>query len=411
MDKPIAKRFAAGGAATTFGTIWLMADTRVRALLGKIAAGPPARLDDGGAPVANVTGYNVSRGIASIDICGVLVKYPSPEPWYDNWCGVTATTSILEKLSRAAADPAVRAIALILDCPGGTVDGTNELAEAVARVNRFKPVHALVSDLAASGGYYIASQCRSITCNAMGSVGSIGVYAVLSDTSAMMESIGIKLTTVATGGVKGAGSDGRVTPALVEDVNRQITATLDKFVADVAQGRGIPSADVRSLADGRVWIAPEALKRRLIDAVASVPDALAAIASSPGEGLKRKTPAPQPTGDPVAVAKAEWARDAGGVRKSFSSEAAYVGFRKSELMGRVNRKGAPGPTTADRPGAAPTPTPTSTRTPIPADPKGAARREWARMKQAERAAWVSESVFVAFRAAELRGSIKLGGPR
>lgn len=271
---------AAGLDLSALSGPWFMAEDRINALFARIRAMPnqrPAAYDDHDAsPAAAVAGYAVKNGVARIDIRGVMTKYPMPEAWMDAWCGTCPTLPLIDALNRAMADWTVKGIVFVIDSPGGMVAGSNMLAEAIAAATRVKPCHAVVSDLAASAGYYVASQCDTIACNAMGEVGCIGVYTVLADMTKYYEDWGVKLHLVSSGGVKGLGADGTVSQELLDDRKRGVMAVYEKFIADVAAGRGFSIEQARQLGDGRCWIAPEALKLGLIDAVASPEDAVVA---------------------------------------------------------------------------------------------------------------------------------------
>ncbi len=218
-------------------------------------------------------GYVVENGVARIPIVGIMVKYPS-------WWGAS-TLEIQETIGRALMDFQVKTIALVFDCPGGYGLGCSDLADYVAKVNGTgagqKPIDAIISDLAASAGYWVASQCRSITCNLAGSAGCIGVYTVLVDDSKFWAEMGIDWQLISSGGVKGLGADGKITPELKADVQREINDSTNLFVAAVSRGRGMTPELATQLADGRSWIANEAKQLGLIDNVLSVEDAMAAL--------------------------------------------------------------------------------------------------------------------------------------
>lgn len=259
-----------------FAGPWMLSEERIKALFARLrdARADIPDDDDGGCEPAPAS-YRVQNGVAIFDICGTLTKYPIGYGW-DEALGLCPTTPIMDAVNRAANDWMVRSLNFVIDSPGGMVAGTNQLAELIAKVNRKKSCYATVSDLAASGGYYLASQCRSISCNAMGEVGCIGVYTVLADWSKFYDEFGVKLTVVSSGGVKGLGADGVVSQELIDDQRRGIMGMYEKFIADVASGRGITLDEARKLGDGRCWIAPEALKLGLIDSVSSVDSAIAA---------------------------------------------------------------------------------------------------------------------------------------
>lgn len=292
----------AGLDLSAFAGPWLLHEGRVKALQAKVAgmvsgtATPQARVrDDHGAD--HEDSYALVGGVAVIKVVGLLTKYPSPCRELDEWFGFCPTLPIMAALNEAIVDERVKEIAFVIDSPGGMVAGTSELAEAIAVADQIKPCRAIVSDLAASGGYYIASQCRSIACNAMGEVGCIGVYTVLVDDSKFYESLGVEFTVISSGGVKGLGADGKVTEEFKDDQKRGVLAMYEKFVADVARGRehaGMTPDQARQVGDGRTWIAKQALGLKLIDSIASAADALSAInIQLSGANAPAVTPAPQ----------------------------------------------------------------------------------------------------------------------
>jgi signal peptide peptidase SppA len=253
---------------------WLMAEDRVEELFGRLhAAGKTAEYRDGKITPADIL-YTVEDHVATIPIVGVLTKYKSG---MDEYCGFCPAEGLMEALNLSLADPDVRAINLVIDSPGGMVDGTTLFAEAVAKANKTKRVYATISDMCGSGGYWIASQCHSISANDTAFVGCIGVYTVLVDSSKFWSEMGVNFTLVGSGGVKGHGADKKVTPELVSDVQREITGTYERFVAVVAKGRGMSIPAAQALADGRSWIAKEAKQLGLIDSVASPEAAMTAI--------------------------------------------------------------------------------------------------------------------------------------
>ena len=215
------------------------------------------------------------NGIAIIEICGTLTKY---QEWYDEWCGFVSARAIEAALERAAEDPSVFAIVLEIDSPGGMVAGTTELAKMIAHVDQnVKPVYAIVSDMCASGGYWLASQCRKRFANDVATVGSIGVYVCWPDLTDYWAEIGVTWNLISTGRYKGLGADYKVTEDLKEQEQREINAIFELFIAAIVSGVGLSDAQVRALADGRCWIGAQAQTNGLIDEIASREAAYQAI--------------------------------------------------------------------------------------------------------------------------------------
>lgn len=211
--------------------------------------------------------YKVEGGVAQIEVVGIITDYPS-DPWFDDFFGLCPARCVIEKLEKAEADPEVQSISIYIDSPGGLATAGGMLAQAVAGCR--KDVEVRCGGLVASAAYRMATQADAIIANRDSQIGAIGTYTVLADTSKMQDDMGYQLILVSSGGVKGAGADGRVTPELKEDVKREIAELNDLFVADFAKGRGLKQTRARELADGRVHIASSAKSLGLIDSIESV---------------------------------------------------------------------------------------------------------------------------------------------
>jgi len=221
---------------------------------------PEARAGD-----AEVQPYEVdASGIAQIGIYGQMTKGESS-------FGGTSTVRTRRLIREAARDDSVKAILLHIDSPGGTVAGTAELAADVAGADARKPVHAYIEDLGASAAYWVASQARRVTANATAQVGSIGTVAMLYDTSGRAEKDGIVAHVISTGPYKGAFAPGAKITEEQLDYAREMVEGMNEHLLDgIKHGRGMPIAQVRELADGRMHIAGRAQGLGLIDGVESL---------------------------------------------------------------------------------------------------------------------------------------------
>jgi len=211
--------------------------------------------------------YEVDNGVAKIEVVGIITDYPS-DPWFDEYFGLCPAMCVIENLEKAEADPEVVSLCIYIDSPGGLATAGGMLAQAVAGCK--KDVEVRCGGLVASAAYRMATQADAIIANRDSQIGSIGTYTVLADTSKMQDEMGYQLILVSSGGLKGAGADGRVTPELKADVKREIAELNDLFIADFAKGRGLKQTRARELADGRVHIASSAKSLGLIDSIESV---------------------------------------------------------------------------------------------------------------------------------------------
>ncbi|HDK41693.1 MAG TPA: S49 family peptidase, partial [Nitrospirae bacterium] len=148
--------------------------------------------------------YDVINGVAVLDIQGVLSKRAS---WFMMFFGYAGMQAIGENLKKALADPSVKAVLLNIDSPGGTVDGTAELAQLIYESRGEKPIVAFTDGMIASAAYWIASAAdtRYISSDTT-EVGSIGVIMTHVDYSQAYEKVGIKITQIVSGKYKNIGS-------------------------------------------------------------------------------------------------------------------------------------------------------------------------------------------------------------
>jgi protease IV len=191
--------------------------------------------------------------------------------------------SVLAEMKRLKEMPWVKAIVVRIDSPGGAVAPTQEIFEEIQRFKKQKPIIASMGGMATSGGYYIAAACDKIVANPGTLTGSIGVIMQLNNVEELMKKIGVKGINVKSGANKDLGSpfqtmspEGReILQSLVDNVHSQ-------FVAAVAKGRGMNEAQVRKLADGRVYSGAQAKELGLIDQFGTLEDAIELAAKRGG---------------------------------------------------------------------------------------------------------------------------------
>ncbi len=190
---------------------------------------------------------------------------------------------VLLELKRLKEMPWVKAIVVRIDSPGGAVAPTQEIFEEIQRAKKQKPFIASMGGMATSGGYYIAAGCDKIVANPGTLTGSIGVIMQLTNFEELMKKVGVKGFNIKSGANKDLGSpfqtispEGReILQSLVDNVHSQ-------FVAAVAKGRGMNEAQVRKLADGRVYSGAQAKDLGLIDQFGTLEDAIELAARRAG---------------------------------------------------------------------------------------------------------------------------------
>lgn len=194
-------------------------------------------------------------------------------------------------LKKFGESPAVKAIVLRIDSPGGGVVPSQEIHDAVKRIRARtnKTVVASMGTVAASGGYYIAVATDRIMANPGTLTGSIGVIMELANVEGLLKKIGVESVVVKSGDHKDLGSpfrqmseeDRRILQTVMDDVHVQ-------FIEAVAEGRSLKVADVRPLADGRIFTGRQAKAEKLVDELGDLDDAIKLAAELAGiEGEPR----------------------------------------------------------------------------------------------------------------------------
>ena len=226
--------------------------------------------------------YAVKDGVAILAVDGVLAKRIS---LLTKISGGTSTSLLMDDFKQAMDDPTIRSIVLHIDSPGGAVDGTQELANAIfAARGAGKPIVALCDGCACSAAYWIAAAADRVYMTSDTTlVGSIGIVATHVDVSGKETMDGRKTTEVAAGKYKRIASS---YGPLSEEGKATIQATVDHlysvFVDAVATFRGVSVDTVLAeMADGRVFIGKQAIEAGLVDGVSTMDALLADLAREP----------------------------------------------------------------------------------------------------------------------------------
>jgi signal peptide peptidase SppA len=209
-------------------------------------------------------GYRLQGPVAVIEIFGALAHHTG---WMWSYQDIAGW------LNDALKNPAVKAIVLSIDSPGGLADGCAQLGEQIVAARSVKPIHACVNDMAASAGYWIASAAEKISATKTSRVGSIGVRAMHIDMSKMLADIGYKVTEIYAGAHKIAGTPyAPLGPEALAAFQSSIDYTYGLFVSAVAANRNLDRAAVIAT-QAAMFDPPAAKKAGLIDAI-ETPDAV-----------------------------------------------------------------------------------------------------------------------------------------
>jgi protease-4 len=191
-----------------------------------------------------------------------------------------------EMLRDLREDEAVDAVVLRIDSPGGSALASDLILREVELLAREKPVVVSMSDLAASGGYYIAAKATHIVAEAATLTGSIGVVGGKLVTRRFQdEFLGISHDTLQ----RGANADlysslVAFSPEQAARVRRDMDRVYRTFIDHVAAGRGLPAQEVEAVAEGRVWTGEDARERRLVDDLGGLDRAIELASEAAGIG-------------------------------------------------------------------------------------------------------------------------------
>ncbi|PCI86177.1 MAG: signal peptide peptidase SppA [Hyphomicrobiales bacterium] len=193
--------------------------------------------------------------IATIEISGIIYR----------------DDRLLAQLKKIEKSDKVSGLILIIDSPGGTVTGSEDIYLAIRKIAAKKPVAALMRGVAASGGYISAIAADHIFASSNTITGSIGVIYQWPEYVELLNKVGVKMQTVKSSPLK-AEPSGMV--PLTNEVRQQVETSVkdsyDWFVGLVSERRDMSMNNALRLADGRVYSGRQALAENLIDAIGDI---------------------------------------------------------------------------------------------------------------------------------------------
>jgi protease-4 len=195
--------------------------------------------------------------------------------------------TVSEALRDAADDDEVRAIVFRVDSPGGSAVASDLVWRATQQARKKKPLIVSMSDVAGSGGYYIAAGANHIVAQPATMTGSIGVVFIRPNIRGLLSRMGINTESIGRGTF--ADLEDLTTPLSAEGRQKLIAAmnhTYDVFVDRVAAGRNMTAEQVNNIGRGRVWTGAQAKENGLVDELGGF---VAAVqAAKQAVGIERK---------------------------------------------------------------------------------------------------------------------------
>ena len=255
--------------------------------------------------IKDTFGYGKDADIAVIFASGAITTGRSSGGGFGGEATVGSDT-IVKAVNDAAADPSIKAIILRVDSPGGSALASDIMWHALENAKLKKPVVVSMSDVAASGGYYIACNANKIVAEPSTLTGSIGVFMGKPVVKGLFDWAGITSETLKRG--KNAGlfdTTAKWTPeehAKIEESARKIY--YDDFVPKVSKGRSKTVEEIDDIGQGHVWTGAQAKQNGLIDEFGGFEKAVEVAKQladiSPDKSVRRIVfPAPRPFFDTI----------------------------------------------------------------------------------------------------------------
>ncbi|MBM3818181.1 MAG: signal peptide peptidase SppA [Acidimicrobiia bacterium] len=235
----------------------------------------PRRLE--GADYARGGGFGGGRNrVAVLLASGVIASGRSA---FDTVNGnIVGSDTMVEQIRRVRDDESVRAVVLRVDSPGGSSVASDVIWRELAITrdqNPSRPLVASMSDLAASGGYYIAMAAPTIVAQPATLTGSIGIFGGKIALGGTAGKLGVTTGTVAAGRSAAMMSPfDTFTPDQRAKLQNYMNGFYDHFVATVAESRGKTPAEIHAVAQGRVWTGRQAREHGLVDALGGLDAAI-----------------------------------------------------------------------------------------------------------------------------------------
>ena len=183
--------------------------------------------------------------------------------------------TLIEALTAARSDPRVGAIILRIDSPGGSALASELVAREVFATRGVKPILCSMSNLAASGGYFVAAGCDLIFAEPMTITGSIGIFYGKFDIAGLATKFGVTTDTYKRG--KHADLESMYRPYTDEEramLKDKLRYMYGRFVGAVAEGRGLSKDDVDAIGRGHVFSGAQAMPIKLVDRFGGLGDAI-----------------------------------------------------------------------------------------------------------------------------------------
>ena len=218
--------------------------------------------------VSKLTGSS-SNKIAVLLSEGIIIDTDKKEE------GIIGSHSFIRLLKEIKEDNEIKAVVLRINSPGGSELASDKIWSAIQELKEKKPVIASMSNVAASGGYYIAMACDTIIASENSITGSIGIFSILFDATDLYKKVGISFDGTQTGLFSEFAPGFRP----LNPIERQILQSYtdkgyENFVSKAAKCRNMPIEELKKVAEGHVWSGTAAKENGLVDIIGDFENAI-----------------------------------------------------------------------------------------------------------------------------------------
>ncbi len=188
----------------------------------------------------------------------------------------------ISELKKVRDDDKIKAVVIRINSPGGSALASDVMWREIKLTAKKKPVIASMSDVAASGGYYMAMGCDTIVAQPNTITGSIGIFGLIFNVKDFMgNKLGVTFDGVGTNAHSDWPTATRDMSQFEKDmIQKSVNEGYETFTKKAAEGRKMPIEKLKSLAQGRVWSGVEAKQNGLVDVLGSVDDAITIAAKA-----------------------------------------------------------------------------------------------------------------------------------
>lgn len=215
------------------------------------------------------------KKIAVLDVNGTIQDTGDATSFFTS--GGYNHKGFMDRLEQVKEDNAVKAVIIQVNSPGGGVVESAQIHDKIKEIQEEtkKPVYISMGSMAASGGYYISAPADKIFASPETLTGSLGVIMQGVNYSGLAEKYGVDFVTIKSGPYKDIMSPSReMTEEEKQILQSMINNSYEGFVKVISEGRNIPAAKVKEIADGRIYDGRQALELNLIDGFGYVDDVI-----------------------------------------------------------------------------------------------------------------------------------------